>query len=397
MSHRRPTRRNLSAEESETDDSDDDSGYFNQHSQESAARRFLWDEDIDDPKGANFIVGSKRLSREHTVDEVNLMDDSSAKEKRIGDIPPKWNPFAAPKVTSKYDADPAYDYEGASPRTHRFGLAAACRNCYHTLLGGCGMCLEWIFSAACLSILSLGIFFVGAVLGISYAFQNWPVDQGEYPVSEEFRRENITSILEANPYIDSASFQIPASDQENALDWLVDIDAFRGSDNISHRYALASFYFGAISDWKNRDGWLESTSVCTWHGVQCVDGQVVKLTMVDNHLRGALNPEIGAIETLETLDLHKNHLSGTIPTEIANLEFLVTLNLMDNNFSGVIPSVQAMTSLRELNLGKNLLESVDSNGFADLVELQALGLQKNSLRASISQLKLPRNLGRSFG
>ncbi|HKJ27909.1 MAG TPA: hypothetical protein VJ965_09745 [Anaerolineales bacterium] len=74
------------------------------------------------------------------------------------------------------------------------------------------------------------------------------------------------------------------------------------------------------SSWSNATGWLQSSDVCTWHGVGCSDGHVIALDLFNNNLSGSLPIEIGGFPYLRTLTLNDNPLSGPIPVTITFLD-----------------------------------------------------------------------------
>ena len=72
------------------------------------------------------------------------------------------------------------------------------------------------------------------------------------------------------------------------------------------------------ANWTNQTGWLSTTTPCSWHGVTCLTGHVITLTMNDssssgNGLIGSIPPELGSLVNLQDLDLSDNQLSGSIP------------------------------------------------------------------------------------
>ena len=72
-------------------------------------------------------------------------------------------------------------------------------------------------------------------------------------------------------------------------------------------------------DWKDRTGWLSSSSPCEWHGISCKRGHVVSISLLSNQLTGTIPPELGNLGALEVLLLHDNQLTGTIPPPLKRL------------------------------------------------------------------------------
>lgn len=87
------------------------------------------------------------------------------------------------------------------------------------------------------------------------------------------------------------------------------------------RFILALLYAATNGDsWENQTHWLSSTSVCSWHGVECdVEGHVRSLSLPSNNMQGSLEPRLGLLSALEKLDLADNVLTGTIPMELWSL------------------------------------------------------------------------------
>ncbi|GLT80737.1 hypothetical protein SLA2020_521610 [Shorea laevis] len=101
------------------------------------------------------------------------------------------------------------------------------------------------------------------------------------------------------------------------------------------RERIVSDPFGALSNWKVKDGDVDP---CSWFGVECSDGKVVILNLKDLCLVGTLTPEIGKLNYLKSIILRNNSFSGNVPKEIGQLKDLEVLDLGFNNFSGPFPS-----------------------------------------------------------
>lgn len=102
--------------------------------------------------------------------------------------------------------------------------------------------------------------------------------------------------------------------------------------------ALSELYNGTGgSSWTNNSGWLNTDTPCSWHGVSCIAGHVVNLTLTNNLLKGTIPVELGNLSHITRIDLDSNQLSGSIPTELGNLPNLTHLKLDVNQFSGSLP------------------------------------------------------------
>jgi len=116
-----------------------------------------------------------------------------------------------------------------------------------------------------------------------------------------------------------------------AMQWLVytDVESV-ASSLIRTRFVLACLYFATHNPtlgntWTSDDGWLSSSSVCSWHGVDCLKlgggiGLLRSLNLSSNALSGTIPNEIGLLELeIRALDLSENRLSGTIPDSLFHL------------------------------------------------------------------------------
>lgn len=400
------------------DDSDDEDDEEPYETPKDVARRFLWDEDEDDAATAPTADSMMKMGSAHEIDLENSF--ASSISDHVGTLPIRKQRRSVLGTSADLKfSDPSVARSSMEYNKRKGGLQTACQNCYYCILGCFGVCFDFIFSRNMIKYIVFLFILAGITIGASYAVLNpqtkqdeeipsppepvpaptsAPVEVAPEEVSNGSRREDITQILEANPAIDAMSYINTNTPQQKALNWLVDVDTFRGEDSVSHRYALAAIYFstgGKLSgttpdnSWTNDDGWMTGTSFCNWYGVECADNRVVKLILSENNLKGVMAAEIGALDSLQTLDLHKNKLFGSIAKDITNLVHLNYLNLMENQLRDAVPDFQNMTSLREANLGKNFLTSVSGTGFSGLTELVALGLQKNRLLGSIEDLKFP--------
>ena len=191
--------------------------------------------------------------------------------------------------------------------------------------------------------------------------------------------------------------------------------AVQATARYSQRTALEAIYHAAGGpDWTNNENWLTDAPLNNWFGVS-VDqaGNVVRLSLYNNGLRGRIPPAVGTLHGLDSLDLSANQLvgeipsklgnlgrlrflllsynqlAGEIPSELGNLGNLLDLSLSDNQLAGAIPDgFRSLRNLRQLNLGSNQIVGAVPGWLGLLRELRDLDLQDNQLEGS-----LPRSLG----
>ena len=98
------------------------------------------------------------------------------------------------------------------------------------------------------------------------------------------------------------------------------------------------------------------------------NGRVVKLSLEDVGLTGAVPAEVGRLTALRELNVSRNALT-LLPAEIGQLASLVKLSLSENQLTSVPAEIGQLASLQELWLNDNLLTSVP----AEIRKLRAAG------------------------
>ena len=142
---------------------------------------------------------------------------------------------------------------------------------------------------------------------------------------------------------------------------------------LSEREALVFLYHATGGpNWNDNTNWLSGAPLKEWHGVLTdSEGRVTGLFLADNHLRGAIPPEMGNLTNLESLDLNVNQLSGSIPPELDSLANLRMLNLGYNQLSGtILSSLGSLANLKELYLSSNQLSGSLPSSFTRLTALE---------------------------
>ena len=150
--------------------------------------------------------------------------------------------------------------------------------------------------------------------------------------------------------------------------------------------------------------------------------ELIVLDLSDNNLNGTIPAELGGITKLGRLHLQRNQLSGEIPGALGMLTSLTDLELNGNQLSGEIPAqlfdnsvaqnrssvmyvggnnlqvlrstqLTSLPSLRNLNLGGNLLLGGIPAEIGGLSALESLDLSDNFLQGEIPpQLSRVRSL-----
>ena len=143
-------------------------------------------------------------------------------------------------------------------------------------------------------------------------------------------------------------------------------------------------------NWAQNANWLSGAPLAEWHGVTTNDsGQVTKLELSGNGLRGQLPPELGHLSSLIWLHLFGNQLSGAIPPELGNLRSLRNLDISINGLSGEIPpELGNLENLIYLYLQGNRLSGEIPPELGNLTNLYTLWLEANQLTG-----RIPRELG----
>ena len=124
--------------------------------------------------------------------------------------------------------------------------------------------------------------------------------------------------------------------------------------------------------WTDGANWGTDEPLSAWSGVETDDsGRVVRLSLPDNNLRGALHSSIGQLDQLVILDLSQNWITGSIPADLGDLSLLRDLALSVNGFSGRLPwQLGQLDSLRTLNVAATSLSGLIPAYF-DRLELES--------------------------
>ncbi|KAJ0098810.1 hypothetical protein Patl1_20270 [Pistacia atlantica] len=108
------------------------------------------------------------------------------------------------------------------------------------------------------------------------------------------------------------------------------------------------------------------------------------LRLQGNHFEGGIPESFGSMCRLLSLDLSSNKLGGKLSKSIRNLlggcteGTLTGLCLIENKFIGSVPDLSRFSSLKELQLGRNLLNGTLTNSIGLPYKLKVLVLRENS-------------------
>ncbi|XP_019383952.1 PREDICTED: leucine-rich repeat-containing protein 40 isoform X2 [Gavialis gangeticus] len=103
----------------------------------------------------------------------------------------------------------------------------------------------------------------------------------------------------------------------------------------------------------------------------------LKSLLVQHNELSHLPDGFGQLVSLEELNLSNNHLA-TIPTSFASLTNLIRLNVAQNQLRSLPAEISSMKSLKQLDCTKNFLETIPPE-LASMASLEQLYLRKNKL------------------
>ncbi len=106
------------------------------------------------------------------------------------------------------------------------------------------------------------------------------------------------------------------------------------------------------------------------------------MVITSQKLKGSI-PDLGALQSLEMLDLSANNLSGGIPSAIGGLHNLITLNLSYNQLSSIPNTIGDLVNLQYLWLYNNLLLGPIPNEIGGMRSVKWIDLDNNKLTGTI--------------
>lgn len=129
----------------------------------------------------------------------------------------------------------------------------------------------------------------------------------------------------------------------------------------------------ALPEWKCESSTeIPVTDPCisSWQGITCANNTVVIVDLEALKLNGTIPRDISGLSSLTDLNLCKNYLQSSIPPEIGDLIYLQTLNLSFNNLNHTIPvELTKLRQLEFLRISYNRLSSSIPTEFGNMVNL----------------------------
>jgi len=123
-----------------------------------------------------------------------------------------------------------------------------------------------------------------------------------------------------------------------------------------------------------------------WFGITCdsANTHVVSIYLPQNNLSGSLPASLGALTSLQTLNVSTNALTGPIPS-LAALTALQNVSLEENTLRGSIPSLSTLTNLVGFDVSANQLTGALPS-LAGLNKLQGFNASINQLSGGLPTL-----------
>ncbi|KAL2347013.1 hypothetical protein Fmac_001013 [Flemingia macrophylla] len=123
-------------------------------------------------------------------------------------------------------------------------------------------------------------------------------------------------------------------------------------------------------------------------------GALEHLDLSSNYLYGSIPPKISTMANLQTLGLGDNFFNGTIPSFFNSSSNLTVLSLKNNKLKGPFPtSILSVTTLTEIDMSSNQI-SGRLQDFSVLSSLEELDLRENKLESELPAM--PKGLIRLF-
>ncbi|PON45175.1 GPCR kinase [Parasponia andersonii] len=143
-------------------------------------------------------------------------------------------------------------------------------------------------------------------------------------------------------------------------------------------------YWGNLSYMSQYIPSTNSSSHCSWPGINCTSSSVTGLSLQNINITNEVPPFICDLKNLTVINLEYNYIPGEFPTALYNCPKLEDLDLSNNYFVGTLPSdIDRLVQLRSLNLGGNNFSGNIPAAIGRLQELRTLILGANFLNGTL--------------
>mmetsp|Transcript_2044 Transcript_2044/g.2374 ORF Transcript_2044/g.2374 Transcript_2044/m.2374 type:complete len:1925 (-) Transcript_2044:293-6067(-) len=147
-------------------------------------------------------------------------------------------------------------------------------------------------------------------------------------------------------------------------------------------------------EWVSSNGWLSEFSICTWEGIQCVNGEdrVQSIILKSNNIQSTPPSVLFRLYYLETLVLDGNPIDFSFDgvEEATNLQ---SLDLSHTNVNvASLASIQNAKNLRDLHLFSSQLSGAFPEELLQLTLIERLSLDFNELTGALPSMSPLRNL-----
>ncbi|KAM0824677.1 hypothetical protein ACQ4PT_070034 [Festuca glaucescens] len=132
-------------------------------------------------------------------------------------------------------------------------------------------------------------------------------------------------------------------------------------------------------------GWVSNdTKCCSWTGVSCEFGKVIRLDLSNKNLHGGISSAITLLDGLVTLNLSRNSLHGQPPEGLGRLARLRILDLSMNVLSGMfLGSEGGFAAIEVMNVSFNQFRGLHP-AFPGAMDLTVLDISSNAFSGDIN-------------
>ncbi len=157
--------------------------------------------------------------------------------------------------------------------------------------------------------------------------------------------------------------------------------------DFQQRNILKEFYDALNGDrWANHTNWNTDAPLDKWFGLTLENGEIVKIDLKVNELRGDIPESFAELQSIRYLDLQSNFSISSLPENFDNLINLEYLDLTDTNITVLPDNFGNLPSLKELEWRQCKVISLPES-FGNLKSLEKLNIDSYTLSG------LPNNFG----